>query len=303
MVYIIKTINGVKTAVPVTADTGAGNPLGTIIAQYKKSAPAGYLYLDGSTFDAAAYPALYAYLGTNVLPDYRECALVGAEQNSTETIATHDVYTEGQFKDDRIQNITGNFNIKASMDGTAPTGAFTKSNGNSNYSLDATSTTKAEARINFNANNVVRAGTTTRGKRKAVFFYIKAISGVAENTQETLVNTLNAERSYSTEEINTGAKWIDGKAIYKRTFIADTSTGSGQNYLPDAWRTLSENFPVASMQGNVETVVKSEFNPRANYSMPVSVVCSSGVLQMDVMRGTSIKANESYLTLYYTKTA
>ena len=121
MMYIIKTINGQKVAVPLTADTGSGNPVGTIIAQYKKTNMAGYLYLDGRDTTGTAdelqtvYPALYAYLGnTNVLPDYREFALVGAEENTTDvynastnpngTIHDHDIYTQGQAKDDQVQN-------------------------------------------------------------------------------------------------------------------------------------------------------------------------------------------------------
>ena len=32
--------------------------------------------------------------------------------------------------------------------------------------------------------------------------------------------------NYSTSEVNTGAKWIDGKAIYKRTFSFDRGTGT-----------------------------------------------------------------------------
>ena len=105
--------NGVKKIIPLTADAGAGNPVGTIIPMYKKSSPSGYLYCDGSTFDQTKYPLLYAYLGSNVLPDYREFALVGAEENTTDvynastnpngTIHDHDVYTEGQAKDDQLQ--------------------------------------------------------------------------------------------------------------------------------------------------------------------------------------------------------
>ena len=96
-----------NTLVPLTADTGSGVPVGTVIGQYKKVNLAGYLYLDGSTFDQTKYPALYAYLGTNVLPDYREFVLVGAEQNTTSAIiATHDVFTQGQEKDDQLQDHT-----------------------------------------------------------------------------------------------------------------------------------------------------------------------------------------------------
>ena len=109
MLGIVKEIDGQKKIVPLTTDTGTGAPVGTLISQYKKVAMSGYLYCDGSTFDENDYPALYMYLGTNVLPDYRECVMVGAEQNTTDTIATHDVYGEGEFKDDQLQRITGSF--------------------------------------------------------------------------------------------------------------------------------------------------------------------------------------------------
>ena len=70
MLGIVKEISGQKTIIPLTTDAGAGASVGTLIQQYKKKPMSGCLYCDGSTFDENAYPALYMYLGTNVLPDY-----------------------------------------------------------------------------------------------------------------------------------------------------------------------------------------------------------------------------------------
>lgn len=70
MLGLIKEIDGQKTIIPLTTDTGTGAPVGTLIQQYKKKPMSGYLYCDGSTFDQNTYPALYMYLGSNVLPDY-----------------------------------------------------------------------------------------------------------------------------------------------------------------------------------------------------------------------------------------
>ena len=70
MVGIVKEIDGQKKIVPLTTDTGTGAAVGTLVTQYKKVPMSGYLYCDGSTFDENDYPALYMYLGTNVLPDY-----------------------------------------------------------------------------------------------------------------------------------------------------------------------------------------------------------------------------------------
>lgn len=56
-------------AVQDVKDLGAV-PIGSIFP-FVKNPPAGYLTCDGSTFSKDDYPDLYAYLGTNVLPDMR----------------------------------------------------------------------------------------------------------------------------------------------------------------------------------------------------------------------------------------
>lgn len=207
MILQKKTINNVPTLVPLTADTGSGVPVGTIIGQYKKVNMAGYLYLDGSTFDQTLYPALYAYLGTNVLPDYREFVLVGAEQNATSaTIHDHDVFTQGQEKDDQLQDHSHALPRSGSAGDVWATYNYDGLVGNSNLQFDYT------RMMVFNS----RFGTTTRTKEKAVFWYIKATTGIIESEATEMLNLYNEQNSYSTSEINTGKKWIDGKPIYRK---------------------------------------------------------------------------------------
>lgn len=173
MVGIVKEINGQKKIIPLTTDTGTGAAVGTLISQYKKVPMSGYLYCDGSTFDQNAYPALYMYLGTNVLPDYRECVMVGAEQNTTDTIATHDVYGEGEFKDDQFQL----------HNHTVPNSHESGTN-----QLSAQYSTKGFFGSINTYQYTGRYGDTTHGKQKAVYVYIKATSGLAENQQENVLN-------------------------------------------------------------------------------------------------------------------
>lgn len=207
MLLQIVTENVQKKVIPLTADAGAGNPVGTIIPMYKKSSPSGYLYCDGSTFDETVYPALYLYLGSNVLPDYRECVMVGAEQNTTDTIAAHDVYTQGEFKDDQLQDhlhtIPNNNQGNGEVGGGNTAGVTNLYNSISTFGVELGTLGS-------------RVGTTTHGKQKAVYVYIKATSGLAENQQENVLNTINENNSYSTEEHPTGKKWIDGKPIYSK---------------------------------------------------------------------------------------
>lgn len=191
MILQKKTINNVPTLVPLTADTGSGVPVGTIIGQYKKANMSGYLYLDGSTFDQTLYPALYAYLGTNVLPDYREFVLVGAEQNTTSaTIADHDVFTQGQEKDDRLQEHI--HYLEASNFGH--TDKFFNSSGGTGNTLASLQYEGAPAGSPvFRAGEFIqgRHGTTTRTKEKAVFWYIKATTGIIESEATEMLNVFN----------------------------------------------------------------------------------------------------------------
>ena len=217
MLILIGELNGQKIKIPVTADTGTGASVGSLVYMFKKSNPSGCLYCDGSTFDETKYPALYQYLGSNVLPDYRECVAVGAEQNTTDTIASHDVYTEGQFKDDQLQDhnhlITSSSSAGANgmgVEGANRIGAF----------------------LTDSAQNA-RIGTTTHGKQKAVFIYIKATSGLTENQQENVLNTINENLSYSTTEHKTGKKWIDGRDVWSKTIYSATGYANDVTILSD----------------------------------------------------------------------
>ena len=199
------------------AGGGSSIPVGTLISQYKKKPMSGYLYCDGSTFDENAYPALYMYLGTNVLPDYRECVMVGAEQNTTDTIATHDVYGEGEFKDDQLQNHKHDVSVAYS-----PTSSDASGDPISLYKENQSSLSSGYTGA---VGTIYRSGETTHGKQKAVYVYIKATSGLAENQQENVLRDVKgyvdssmdkAESKYSEENILTPTDWntLNTKARY-----------------------------------------------------------------------------------------
>lgn len=296
MLYRIKTIDGVKTKVPLAGSTPAGLPVGSILSTYKKIQPYNYLYCDGSTFDENQYPALYLYLGTNVLPDYRECVMVGAEKNttnifdSTETdpstglpgTQSHDVFSQGEFKDDQIQNHTHAYLNSGFED-------YGHLYGGGGYGSNATQQTQ-------NTGNTGRYGTTTRTKEKAVFVYIKAVDGVdiadEDYFLDTVKNFVEEKNSYSTEEMLTGGKWIDGKPIYRR--VINTTVSGGYNTTTNgyySWESLGfaemSTFSVSTMIDAFFIGVGSErgdnkinkncvmvFNRGANYNQAVHQVNS-----------------------------
>jgi hypothetical protein len=68
--------NGIKDAytkaqVDALIAQASALPVGATVSFPRGAVPPGFLELNGSTFDAEVYPDLFAYLGSNVLPDYR----------------------------------------------------------------------------------------------------------------------------------------------------------------------------------------------------------------------------------------
>lgn len=63
--------------------------VGEVKMFYGNTIPTGWLECNGSTFDTSQYASLYNFLGTNKVPDYRECTLRGGT-------------TVGTFSDDAM---------------------------------------------------------------------------------------------------------------------------------------------------------------------------------------------------------
>lgn len=121
---------------------------------------------------ATHYPALYTYLGdSNILPDYRECVLVGVGQNTTDTIAEHDPYTLGEFKDDQFQGHQHKMGNGLVNSCTTTSGM---SSGVHNTQIYGNILPNTNGITSDGTNGTPRTGTTTHGKQKGVAYYIKA---------------------------------------------------------------------------------------------------------------------------------
>ena len=147
--------------------------------------PDGWLECNGQAVSRTTYAVLFnkyntqKYDGTNTLlslygtgngsttfnlPDYREVALVGAGQNTKDSIATHDVYTVGLFKDDRVQS-----HIHRIADESGPSGP----NASTTYLCGYIASNTQGVRTTTNQTG--RVGDTTRTKQKGVKFIIKVL--------------------------------------------------------------------------------------------------------------------------------
>ena len=131
--------------------------------------PSGWLLCDGTAVSRTTYSTLFNVVGTSFgsgdgsttfnLPDFREASPVGAGQNELNTIAAHDTYTVGQFKDDQIQSHTHSYNYPSAVSANGFAGG-------SSIALTPSGNTTGGASG--------RTGTVTHGKRLGVNFIIYA---------------------------------------------------------------------------------------------------------------------------------
>jgi hypothetical protein len=159
--------NSVTQEYDIITTSGAANdgglPVGSIFGIHSNVVPPGYLPCNGAQYDTTQYPALYAILASDHLPDLREAVLVGTGLSERAEIAAHDVYTIGQFKDDQVENM--------------PNGLVT---GSSETFTTAAGIVHSEEAGNAPTERAWRTGTTTHGKQYGVNYVIKATTGTIQ---------------------------------------------------------------------------------------------------------------------------
>lgn len=153
--------------------------IGTIVPYAGSTAPYGYLMCDGSEVSRTEYYQLFNVIGTTYgegdgsttfkVPDLRESVPVGIGTNTTNTIAAHDEYTLGQFKDDQVQGHAHSYTFDNTTTVLASASGVDK---NTPTVLPKTSTT--EDIISFEDNGTPRVGDSTHGKQLGVNYIIKA---------------------------------------------------------------------------------------------------------------------------------
>lgn len=149
-------------------------PIGGIGYWFSPTPPKGFLICDGSVVNISQHPEcveLSKFLGYNggnfTLPDFRECALVGANRNATHSIETHDVFSVGQFKDDQLQSHQHYVRRNTERYKTDNDSVF---NTSVSSNLLTNTTTEIES---LNENGEIRFGNTTCGKGKGVYLIIR----------------------------------------------------------------------------------------------------------------------------------
>lgn len=113
--------------------------------------------------------------------------------------------------------------------------------------------------------------------------------------------------NYSTSELDTGGTWIDGKKIYKKTF----SMGA----LPSSGGSTTKSLSGTTFDTIIDIKGIAYNSTAGNYRLlPFVGVNLDDMLRMDVQNNNTIRIisssngqwsgyNNSYITLYYTKSS
>ena len=305
--------------------------IGSIALYAGEKIPDGWLICNGQIVYSKDYPDLYkvignTYGGTGVsgdfqVPDLRDRVPLGLNNdagNLTDFIgykggsATHthtlnnaygNMYIGSEYMYyNRKQNVTNNTTIRKSISGRYEENARTGNE--SDITLGGTTDSESNMPPYIKLNYIIKA---------------KETNGVIASVEDTLTsdstkNALSAKQgkilngmieslgTYSTNEINTGKKWIDGKPIYRKVISCGALPA---NSTPKIVNHNISDIDNSRMYGfAVRTSDKREF------PLPFSSADSNGNIQLD-LTSTYIQItsnidrssfNTSYVILEYTKT-
>lgn len=215
---IVATEDGAESS------TRIGNPLGTILAIHSNAVPYGYLPCNGVAFDEHQYPALYAMLGDNHTPySYDKSRLGDYESITISTDANNP--TVMQFDGFiTLQSASAILQLRVLDNpalGTAPNVYTVYSNTSTNF---ATGTFPLRKGDRFYIDTGVVQNSAVRYYKH--FNVIKATSGLEETQQDYVLQSLLEADNYSTDEVATGKKWIDGKTIYRKVIQGTFANGT-----------------------------------------------------------------------------
>lgn len=149
--------------------------------------------------------------------------------------------------------------------------------------------------------NSVLIGVVTTGASAITAISIKNHGSIASSDID--FTSLN----YSTSEVDTGRKWIDGKTIYRRTFTGTTSiTGNSRTQVnlmsgTGIISTLVDSFGAVSDNASWVQLGHSWINPTGGRYVGSSIMNSTSSATLQVISDTTLPTVPYKITLEYTK--
>lgn len=298
MIAQVQEENGDKVAVPISGSIPTGLPVGTWISFEKDQAPDNKWIKAGETFDENLYPALYLFLGTNKVPER-------FDMNRLDPLT--------------VVQITANVGYTCLYDGFAVicgsrnNALNCKLNGQNIVASGGGGNDTWQVTVPFHKGDILLTNKTTEASWNVEVSYntvlisyarhpmfIKATSAIEITDQNTFLNTVQSlvqtANSYSTEEQVTGGFWIDGKPIYKKTFVTDsTARTSFELFSANYVDTMINSYGTFLSQWNLIDFIP--FASQSNHRVSVETTSSATINLI----GTNTNFRNAKITIEYTK--
>lgn len=130
------------------------------------------------------------------------------------------------------------------------------------------------------------------------YFLAGSISAVVDECYETV----NTERSYTTSEVNTGTKWVDGKDIYKKTVQFTTRSSAGGLNIAHGVTDIDDVVDYFLYIKLTGTGVTKENYISTGYNVSCNVKFDGNFYYSITSTDSSYYSKPAYITIYYTKT-
>ena len=283
----------------IDANKSGGIPLGGWTSFENDTAPNDEWLQAGTTFDSDTYPELFLYLGGNTVPEKYDHSRLGAAESITSSQFTAPY--------DGVITIYGVVEAR-NESGAAYANGVMIARVYRDASSSASGFIKKGDVITFSGFGWMNPKTVAYYTHP---MFIKATTTASSYTPSTAVQEIkdytkdyvDAKNSYSTEETLTGGTWIDGKPIYKKTFICSSTMSFQSNQWKDlcpAFNGLSTLVPI------IDELIDQEFSVQKNYNWRLQLLFlnypNTGNLGIYSPVANDILVNSGKLTLYYTKT-
>ena len=235
------------TKLPFTAQISTGLPIGIISPYAGNVAPDGWAICDGSAISRVGYPELFNIIGTTYgsgdgintfnLPnlkgkvvvgldgsdnDFKDLGKTGGEKTHTLIVGEMPSHSHSMASFNQYNDGTG-----GSFAASEKVGRTTSGADGSKGITPIFNTGGSKAHNNLQPylveNYIIKTRETTSGVIATVENNLTSSSSenaLSANQGKVLNDKITNTNTYSTEEINTGKKWINGKDIYRKVFVA-----------------------------------------------------------------------------------
>ncbi len=137
-------------------------------------------------------------------------------------------------------------------------------------------------------NNIILEGNKTAHELN-----LASMQDVSDIASDLALLSQKLPKNYSTDEQNTGVKWIDGKYIYQRTF--NVNSFSSSVLLP-----VNVSY-IIKFYGYIETNDTKYFIPYADGTDFVAIYYNDSGVYLSLSGWFTQRSINAYFTLYYTK--